>query len=85
MLPYGDVGIGGPLRHSCGALDSRRAWQPLADAKDYSRIDTHKPSRCRGLCFVSWRLYSWNRLLRPDIQHLVTTMASYDTCSADQN
>jgi len=27
MLPDGDVGIGGPLRHSCEALDSRRARQ----------------------------------------------------------
>ena len=39
------VGIGGPLRHSCEALDSRRARaarQPLADLKGYSRIDIHK-------------------------------------------
>ena len=39
MLPCGDVGTGGPLRHSGGALDSRMARQPLADAKGYSRFN----------------------------------------------
>jgi len=42
MLPDGDMGIGGPLGHSCEALDSRRARQPLVDAKGYSRINVHK-------------------------------------------
>ena len=56
ILPNGDVGVGGPLRHSCEALDSRRARQPLVDAKGYSRINTHKPLRCRGRCFGYWRL-----------------------------
>jgi hypothetical protein len=32
------MGIGGPLRHSCEALDSRRARQPLVDAKSCSRV-----------------------------------------------